>query len=91
MGESLASHDLRTQLRRLDTASALAVLSAVRVIVVDVFAILKVECLGALSVHAKFMLVMLLPVVTIGTVQLVRCINDCRARRSTCPRAAGRR
>eukprot|EP01045_Picozoa_sp_COSAG04_P027097 COSAG04_NODE_3898_length_2439_cov_1.713675_2_plen_568_part_01 len=59
-----------------------AVLSAVRVLILDLFAILKMECIGTMSVHTKFMLVMLLPVAAIGTVQLVRCINDWRAGRS---------
>lgn len=56
----------------------MSVLSAVRVIVVDVFAILKVECLGALSVHAKFMLVMALPIVCVVIIYLIRCVSDCR-------------
>jgi heme/copper-type cytochrome/quinol oxidase subunit 2 len=56
----------------------MSVLSAVRVSVVDVFAILKVECLRALSVHTKFMLVMALPIVCVVIIYLIRCVSDCR-------------
>jgi hypothetical protein len=55
----------------------MSLLNTVRVLVLDVFAILKVECLGSLSVHVKFILVMLLPVVCVGVVYLIRCVSDC--------------
>ena len=58
----------------------MSLLNTVRVLVLDVFAILKVECLESLSVHVKFILVMLLPVnpvVCVGVVYLIRCVSDC--------------
>jgi hypothetical protein len=51
-------------------------LRAVRVLIMDVFAIVKIECVTPLSVHSKFILVMLLPVASVGLLQLVRRVSD---------------
>ena len=50
-----------------------------RVLLVDIFNIFKIDCISPLSLHAKFIVVMLLPPIGIGALQLVRLWSDSRA------------
>ena len=50
-----------------------------RVLIVDIFSVFKLDCISPLSLHAKFIVIMLLPPFCIGIVQLLRMWSDCRA------------
>jgi hypothetical protein len=58
-----------------------AVLNAVKVFLLDVFEVFRVDCITPLSVHAKFVVIMALPPVGVGIVRLLRCAADARAGR----------
>ena len=50
-------------------------LDAARVLMLDVFGMFSLDCVAPLSMHLKFVAIMLLPVVGIGIVQLWACIS----------------
>jgi hypothetical protein len=58
-----------------------AVLNVMKVFLLDVFEVFRVDCVQPLSLHAKFIVIMVLPFVGAGIVQLLRCVADARAGR----------
>ena len=56
-----------------------AVLNAMKVFLFDIFEVFRMDCISPLSVHAKFIVVMLLPLVGIVTIRLLQCIANARA------------
>ena len=52
-----------------------------KVFLLDVFEIFKVDCISPMSLHSKFLSIISFPVVGLVMVQLVRCIADARAGR----------
>jgi hypothetical protein len=53
-----------------------AVLNAMKFFLLDLFEIFRIDCITPLSVHAKFMVTMLFPLVGVGIVWLWRCFVD---------------
>jgi predicted outer membrane repeat protein len=53
-------------------------LTAVGVLMVDIFEVFKLDCVSPLSLHTRFVCVMLMPPVCIGLVQLLRVFANCR-------------
>eukprot|EP01051_Picozoa_sp_SAG22_P006365 SAG22_NODE_413_length_10849_cov_6.078977_7_plen_1231_part_00 len=58
-----------------------AVLSAMKVFLLDIFEVFRMGCISPPSVHSKFIVVMLLPLAGIAIVQLLHCIANARAGR----------
>jgi hypothetical protein len=58
-----------------------AVLGAMKVFLLDVFEVFRIDCITPLSVHAKFVATMAFPLAGIAGVQLLRCIANARAGR----------
>ena len=52
------------------------------VLVLDFFAILKLDCIGNLSVHGKFVGIMASPLVSVAVFRLIQSIADRRAARN---------
>jgi hypothetical protein len=50
-----------------------------RIILLDVFEVFRVDCVAPLSVHIKFLIIMTFPWIGVGVVQLLHCIANCRA------------
>ena len=65
-------------------------LGALRVVVLDVFEILRIDCITPLSLHVKFGIIMLLPVAAIGFVHLFRCWQDPRGSGEPSAKASNR-
>jgi hypothetical protein len=51
-------------------------LSAIDVVLLDIFDVFRIQCLSALSLHAKFIVIMLMPMAGIIVVQILRCISN---------------
>jgi len=58
-----------------------AALSAIRVLIVDIFEIFKLDCVSPLPFHTKYLITMLLPWVCALLILLFRLFQDCRASR----------
>ena len=62
-------------------AAFTAVLDAMKVFLLEIFEVFRMDCVSPLSVHAKFIIVMLLPLVGIAVVQLLQCTANARVGR----------
>jgi hypothetical protein len=51
-------------------------LKAIGIVLLDIFDVFKVDCLSPLSLHAKFIVIMVLPLVGIAFVQFLRCASN---------------
>jgi hypothetical protein len=58
-----------------------AVLRAMKIFLFDIFEVFRVDCITPLSVHAKFMITMALPLLGAAIVKLLCCVADARASR----------
>jgi hypothetical protein len=56
-----------------------AVLNAMKVFLLDIFEVFHMDCIQPLSVHVKFSVIMVVPPLAIGIIQLLRRIADARA------------
>jgi hypothetical protein len=50
----------------------------VRVLMLDVFAVLHIDCLGSISLHGKFAATMAIPWVCVACIRLIQCIANRR-------------
>jgi hypothetical protein len=51
-------------------------LKVIGIVLLDIFDVFRIDCLSPLSLHAKFVIIMLLPVVGIAFVQILRCVSN---------------
>jgi hypothetical protein len=58
-----------------------AVLRAMKIFLLDIFEVFRVDCITPFSVHAKFMVTMAFPLVGAAIVQLLRCVANAKASR----------
>lgn len=65
-------------------------LGALGVVLLDVFEILRIDCIKPLSLHAKFGIIMLLPVAAISFVLLLRWWRDARGSGEPSAKASNR-
>lgn len=65
-------------------------LGALGVVLLDVFEILRIDCITPMSLHAKFGIIMLLPVAAISIVLLFRCWKDARGSGESSVKASNR-
>lgn len=52
-----------------------SLLKAMKIFMLDVFDVFSIDCISPLSLHAKFVVVMLMPVVGLSTVQLIAFVS----------------
>jgi hypothetical protein len=61
-----------------------AILRAIRILMLDIFDMFSIDCISTpLSLHARFIVIMLLPVVGLLIVLVMRFASNCRAERAS--------
>jgi hypothetical protein len=68
-----------------------SLVQAIRVLMLDVFALLYIDCLGGISLHGKFVAIMAAPWVCVAFIRLIQSIADHQATRELAPSSGYRK